>query len=153
MFFFCVNVCHRTFFFSTPCRSLSSALSVTLSPCRPVSVSPSLPLLLCMLDMCSVWVCGVCRCLWLCVCVVVCVSVCALLCVVVCVSVCVSHTLSRSRYTYTYRSLLSQSQWVLKSRKVLETSTSSRKNHETIVEGQRAKRVTPTCTSVCFCFP
>ena len=27
------------------------------------------------------------------------------------------------------------------------------KNHETIVEGQRAKRVTPTCTSICLCIP
>ena len=54
--FFCVNVCHRTFF-STPCRSLSSPLSVPLSPCRPVSVSPSLPLLLCMCSWCISWCC------------------------------------------------------------------------------------------------
>ena len=41
-FFFRVNVCLRTFF-STPCRSLSSPLSVPLSPCLCVPFSPSLP--------------------------------------------------------------------------------------------------------------
>ena len=56
---------------STPCRSLSNPLSVPLSPCRPVSVSPSPSLLLCMLDMWSVWVwcvslfVVVCCCVWL----------------------------------------------------------------------------------------
>ena len=64
-----------------------------LSPCRPVSVSPSLPLLLCMLDMCSVWV----RCVSLFV--VVCVVVCGCgvwLCVVC--GVCVGEEEGRGRH-------------------------------------------------------
>ena len=76
--FFCVNVSPPDFF-STPCRSLSSPLSVPLSPCLCVSL---LSLSSCArLDMYSVWVW--CVSLFVVVCVVVC-GCGVWLCVVVC---------------------------------------------------------------------
>ena len=82
--FFLCQCLSPNFFFNAMSFAVQSSVCPPVR--RPVSVSPSLPLLLCILDMCSVWVwlcvwlcCGVCRCLWLCV-----WFVCSCVCVVVC---------------------------------------------------------------------
>ena len=106
--FFCVNVCHWTFFFN------AMSFAVQSSVCPPVTLSPCL----CMLDMCSVWVwcvslfvvCGV----WLC---------CVLLCSVV---VCRTHSQDHGIHIHTD---------VHVGEKCLKQLREA-KNHETIVEGQ-----------------
>ena len=104
-FFFCVNVCHMTFFNAMSFAVQSSVCPpVTLSPCLCVPFSP---LSSCACWICAVCGCGVCVCVFLlccgcvvCCCVLLCVCI-VVLCVCVCVWMwCVAHTLKITVYIY-----------------------------------------------------